>query len=416
MPACGQQPSAQESTSNAPSPYADEVTRIETAIKDLDTNTELSDADRNRLKTIYQDTLKAFESRRKFELSDASDEARIKSVDKALNDAKKAFQATSTEVGPDDVRGMKLEDVESALLTKKQEFDAEQKLVGEFENERTTRTLRRKEIPQRRTEIATAIAAIKQEKTKTAPENENPQISAARLQLLEQQLESLNSEDAALEAELRRYDAENELLPVQTDLARRLAVRYSEQVRVLNEAQASLRKTEAERQGDQARRFAEQFSTSTTLKKIADDIERVAGERKELTKKLSGTAEELILRQEELKKLQDDFKRTKSRVENVGAISSIGSLLRTEQAKLPDIASIRARINERQSLIRETELKLYDAAEARNEFADPDKRARKLTDPDDPEIREALPFSFEEIQPMLVLQRKVAGQLRNRVG
>lgn len=398
---------SRNSSQQESNPRDDEIAELQQDIADVDSNTELSDEEKVNLKQSFQDTIQSLKDQWKWQDSVAEDEALINSVEERLRNTQDEFEKTSSEPEEGFASNLEIAEVEKQLLELRPKLEAEQKRVTDLEQERINRTSSRKDIPQQLNDLATDIGIVNTELAKSPTEPESAEVTAARKAELTTKLQALEAESKALQTKLRRYDAENELLPVQTDLARRKALLLAEQVKLLGDRQVELRQTEAEKQVTQAKRFEEQFSTSPSLVSISQAVQSMATQRIALTGALRNTATELTQSQERLKRLQEEFKRTKNRVDNIGTVSSLGSLLRKQQATLPDGPAIRQRVADRQNLIRETELSLYDAADARNRFSDPDKRARSLS--------ESTGISQDRIIPLLTLQRKVAGDLEREL-
>lgn len=378
-----------------------EVARLQQLLVDSNQSTTLSDSDKETIAKELGEAIEQLNKLNTFQSDAAKDDELAGSAANRLAETKIEFDATATEISPDLTRGLELPDVDLRLSEVKDKLKNANDEVTKQETEIDRRTTRRKEIA---TEIDTLngnIAALEQTVSRTPSPDELPEVTTAKLENAKATLLAHQAERDRLNAELRMYDAEAELLPIKLDLARRKENLLEDQVEAFTSRQTYLRKTEAEQHAQQAEEFAIRFAQYENVRLVAELAADTSLKRIELGTKLTEINREVADGRDQLTRFQDEATRTRNRVETVGTTTSIGLLLRKQRTSLPNSTSIQISVRQRHKTIRETEFELYNAKDLRKKFSDPDRIAKTLAD--------EYGLDADDIRPLLQLQREVAG-------
>lgn len=403
-----QQPQTEQPATSVEEPAVeDELARIQKLVTQVETTEQLDDPSKASIKQQYNDAIEALKAKGELQKTTTANQQKAEQAPATIKTAREAYEKSPPEFDPIQYRGWVLEQVDPELKALRQELANEEKNIATLDQERLRRTTRRKEIPVRLEAIEGELQQLQSEATRLANTPDGGPAIAARSEFIRQQSARLLAEKQMLESEILRYDAENDLLPLQADLARRKAVNLRKKVEFLDSRMSFLRKSEAEQQVIWAEQYAQQFLNNEELTEIASNIREMAEQRIGLTGKLSAARDELKARQEALESLQTEYERTQTRVDNLGATSSVGSLLRKQQAEMPAPDEIHDRIQQRQTLIRNVELDLYEAVDQRKEFADPDARASEFGEQDG--------LDTDDVLPLMQLQREVAADLEGEL-
>lgn len=230
---------------------------------------------------------------------------------------------------------------------------------GELEKEPGRRIERRKLIPesqkaarQRLTEAVTQLNTLASSTEPAELVEAKRTVQRARIQSIEQELQSYVDE-------LQSYDARGRLLTARLDLLTR-------QKRTAEGVADAWRLLVSERRKEEAKR-AEAESREALLQavrapqQIRDEVKRVAQENVDIASALTGSdgilrrferaQQELEQTESRLSTLESDFTSVQVRVKAAGNSEAIAVLLRTKRASLPKIADLRRNIRLRSQTI-----------------------------------------------------------------
>lgn len=209
-----------------------------------------------------------------------------------------------------------------------------------------------------------------------APPSDQPEIlTNARRILYQAQLQKLETEPAAFQAELGRYDAEKavDLISLQTQIANRRLKQLQGEVERLNQIIATKRRNDARYASRQLQLFAEGKSTVSPYARSGDDrffagkltsrrdLSAAAATavlaRKNVSKTddLSSTIREVVDARKELEALQATRSRLLEKIARVGETGAIGLELRKELSSLRNTRGLQKSCDERQDTMRDLE-------------------------------------------------------------
>lgn len=233
----------------------------------------------------------------------------------------------------------------------------------------------------RRDELNTLLADERKRLTKAAedlgvnpPAGEAAEVSSAsRFETLSQRLDATQAIRTA-EAELRSYDARNELLPARKDQSQRRVLQAQKLVRAWQEQVEKRRRKEAEDQATRAREQQREVARSLpAVKAIADSnlalAQRRTGEQG-LTSKIEEINRLLAKTTRSLARLREQFQKARSRERAAGLSEAMGVLLRKQYGELPSPSDLRDRNRSAQRLVSRIELELIQLEEDRAKAGD----------------------------------------------
>ncbi|MDZ7620106.1 MAG: hypothetical protein U1E05_24145, partial [Patescibacteria group bacterium] len=270
-----------------------------------------------------------------------------------------------------------LAELEALLSAKESELTEQRAAVTELESELRRRASRRIEIPK-------LVAAAQEQLGEVLRQlhapvvTEPPAITAARRIKLLARREALEQELASYEREQRAYEVRTELLSSQRDLAARRAAHLEQVVLEWRTQVTRQRYRETETQLQQARREAAQAHPA--LEQLAENNARWAERRKELAELIATTTRDLDQTNDRLTTLQDQFERTREKVDTVGLTNAIGLLLRNQRESLPSDHDYLQRIGARQPTIRDCQFELLQLKDRRSELANLDVQVQRELD------------------------------------
>ena len=228
----------------------------------------------------------------------------------------------------------------------------------------TTRESRRKELPRLTNEEKELQRKIGDELALPPSPEIDARLSEA------QRLLALSKRDASLErvrkmeAELRAYDAEAELLPLRKELfigeEKLLQARIKEIADELNKRRESLIQTEKQKLEQLAK------ETSGTLKSISDRLVKRSNDWLELAKANSTIQLEMEAAKARKTLWAERYKIMKERIDptnskEVGSFNSlVGLMLRRQRSELPDPARLQAQLREYEKKMVQTETLILD--------------------------------------------------------
>ncbi len=202
----------------------------------------------------------------------------------------------------------------------------------------------------------------------------------ARWQLLRASLARQEKEDAWRQTR-------TELLPLERDIAALEAARLEGEVKTFREAVTKERQAELDRQKAQAEaqaRRARTFKKYQSIAEHANKIVELAEHRQTTAARIPIAVKQLDRTTEKWKALEDSFEQSRERVAAAGSTMNVGTLLRLQQKKLPNLRELEQSIHARQDEIQTLQLYSYEINDRNKELANVTKATEDLVDGLDP--------------------------------
>lgn len=203
---------------------------------------------------------------------------------------------------------------------------------------------------------------------------------SARTSRLEQQARwlTLQAKLPALKSQRSLIEATGELMPLQRDLAVRTASAARKQWKQWEERVSHWRKSESQRQAEQARRIVEQAHPA--LRSIAEQNAEIAELRIATAAGIEQVAKLLGEIEKSATLLTAQFAELQGRVEHAGATSSTGILLQTQRSELPSPDQFASRQQWIAVEVPQAHLQLMELNQQSRELADADAAVADLLD------------------------------------
>jgi potassium efflux system protein len=289
-------------------------------------------------------------------------------------------------------------DIEQALARERADLAAIEAKLDAIENELATQRERPAAIRTRLMEARRRLAEVDVELKTAVPAGGAGAQTTARRAMLAAEAAALNAEVRMLDEELLSHAAGLDLLQAQRDeLAQRVegiaerekrlsAIladrRRSEREEVLAEAQAARR--EAADKHPLVRQLVERNA------KLTEEIAEVTAKTDMIVREESATAEQA-------KRIGDDFRSVRQKLEVAGLSQALGMILLDQRRALPDRGVLRKRASVRENEIAITSLRQIHREDEQRELRNLDGYAARLTEHLTPTEREAISGELKEL-------------------
>jgi potassium efflux system protein len=250
-----------------------------------------------------------------------------------------------------------------------------------LDEEPKRRASRRQEIPQQLLDARKAITEIRKQMELAPSAGEDPEVSQARKTLLQAQDQLTRCQMYANWRELRSYDASNQLLAVQRDLAARRQAYTQGCLKIAQDLLAHRRQEEAEALAKKAAELTQsKYASIPAFKTLAEENVALAQQRlgkDGVTTKLVGVMAETDRLSGLLDKLREARKNVTDRVAKAGSSSTIGELLRRQRGYIRELRQQADAIADCKAEISRVQLQSIDLEDLRTASADVEARTRE---------------------------------------
>lgn len=348
-------------TADTEAPLSIEV--IERMLAEVDQLPGLDDTARGEIRAIYQDAIREWtlarghteQAARFAQMASGAEEA-LKKVRSDLA----SLTSTGDMTVPSDAS---LAQLESLLAEEEKRLSDWRREKERLESEPGRRASRRAEIPTRLRTVQDALGTAEAE-LKTLQEGMGPRTDAQRVRL-RARIQSLRQESNSLQQELSALSATVELPKLESDLAVRQASLAEKRVSQWRERVEQRRAQDVKQQAEAAANVV-----PAVLSPLAERNGALVKESEQLLEKIRTVNTQLEDARTRLTKIEQQFRKTKEKVEQVRLTYAIGLLLRRERASLPPVRHYRRNSREREKTIREVQLQIIDLAYEREQLLD----------------------------------------------
>jgi potassium efflux system protein len=340
---------------------------VQAGLKQVEQSRELNEATKAAVRELYQQALRELESARtwaikadRFERMAAAAPGEIAQIKAELA----AMPSVPAVARPADAA---LPQFDQAISKREADLDRWKSTLAELEAEPKHRASRRLEIAKLAAAALQQQAAIDQQlQAPSAMGDASPLASARRILLLAGR-RALEQEILAYDKEQAAYEATADLLTSRRDLAARQAALVEQEIKQWQQLANRRRQQEAQQQVVQA--GLEANRARPAVRQLAQENAALADKRNELARRITETTRQLEQTSTRLDALNDQFQRTREKVETVGLTNAVGLLLRKQRNWLPSAGQYHRSINARQLAIREGRLELLELEDQRTELA-----------------------------------------------
>lgn len=370
------------------------ISLIDSAVKQAEANTELTDEQRSQLLDSYRRTqsfIKSAQSARTnaeiFKQARETAAAEATDIQKNLEEALAAGEKTAEE--PDGKLG--LDQVEQLIQRYKAELAAEDGKASDLASRQESET-------GRPTAVRTALAENKGKLTDVTAqqklplgEADRPVFITARGWLLTSQADSLRAASHMLEEELLSQPMRLELMVAQKDRARYEISRLQETIKVYELHAVKLRQSvAAAAQVEVESAQAEAEGKDPLIVDLAQRNTDLSAGITQRTTELEGIKSREAQANEEAQTLERDLEAMQRKLDVLGMSQALGRVLREQQLRLPRQTFSRADIAGRDRLISASSLRQFEYEDARRDLRSLKVFVNKLLDGVAPEEADEL--------------------------
>ncbi len=330
---------------------------LQARLKQVDDLHDLSDADREKLKDLYQQALGEMEAAKRWAAKAAQFEKDAAQAPLELQQTKAAL-ASPAQPAPVVASDASVPQIEQAIAKREVELEQWRTTLAAVESELKGRANRRVEIPKQITQAKERLTKINNELQTLTTGDENSPASSARRMVLIAQRRTAEQEILGGDRELAVYETLTELLPLRRDLGVRRVALAEQVIKQLQELVNRRRQQEAEQQLQQASREAGQ-AHPTVLLRLIEENAALAETRKSLAARIVDATAQLEQVSRELSDVKELFKQVQEKAavaEKTNATRTIGLFLRKKRDELPNVRTYRRNIAIRQQTMGEGEL------------------------------------------------------------
>ena len=357
----------------------DEVTIevVQNRLKEAEASQTLDEATKGKLRELYQQATQDLETAKNWAASTKRLEQMASSASEELAKTKSDLSSLPRQPAVM-IPEVSLVQLEQALSQKGNELATSKALLTELEAEPKRRATRRVEIPKLAAAARERLAEVEAQLKTLAAGAETSELAVAKRLSLIARRQALERELASHQAELKAYDQRAELLPLRRDFTAGQVALGEQELAKWQEAINRRRQQDAENQLQRARQEAQEAHPA-----IADLMRQnaeLAKRRKALAQSIVLTTATLEKANQQLAALEEQFTRTKEKVNAVGQTNAIGMLLRKQRETMPDVRIQYRNIRQRQPIIRECQLELLQLDDRRADLANLEKQIAKELD------------------------------------
>ncbi|EXJ15216.1 mechanosensitive ion channel domain-containing protein [Imhoffiella purpurea] len=284
----------------------------------------------------------------------------------------------------------------------------EEARASEFEKMADTISSRPTTARQRLIEVKQTLDQIEDELKQPPVSDESPELAQARRWVVETQRKTLWSEGKMLEQELLSQPVREALFKAKRDLASQKLEDFKARQRQLEEMQSKRRQAAAEaaqQASEQAQREAE--DKHPLVRSLTQQNAEISDSLSSLTKGLDGFSAKLANIEAERKRIEEDFRGAKQRLEAVGLSKALGQVLLDRRNQLPDLRQYRDDIESREDQIADATLSQIRYREEERQLRDLDRYIRELTAH---EKSAQQPLVRKQLRETLTQRKRLIGQ------
>ncbi|MHB8901316.1 MAG: mechanosensitive ion channel domain-containing protein, partial [Thermoguttaceae bacterium] len=347
---------------------------VQNRLKETEASPTLDDASKGKLRELYQQALQDLESAKTWTASTRRSEQMAATAPDELARTKSELASLprqSTASVPD----ASLVQLEQSFSQKSAELAAAKTQLAELEAEPKRRATRRLEIPKLVAAARENLAQAEAQLQSLVTAADSSELAGAKRLALAARRQTLEQEVLSLQTELKTYDVRAELLPLRRDLAAGQVALAEQELARWQEAINHRRQRDAEDQLRRAKQEAQEAHPA--LADLTRQNAELAERRKSLAQLIVGTSADLEQAAQQLASLEDQFKRTRDKVDAVGQTNAIGLLLRKQRQAMPDVRTRARNIRLRQPVMQECQLELLQFDDRRTDLADLEAQIQK---------------------------------------
>ncbi|MGQ9660105.1 MAG: mechanosensitive ion channel domain-containing protein [Thermochromatium sp.] len=356
--------------------------QIEAQLAMLESSGDLNETLKSSLSELYRRTLANLTEIEKFDTRLAELTEALKTAPNEIQELQKALERQSAASASKPLalpEGLTSDQISQRLNQVLADAAALETRVSELSKLIDASQTRPATARERLIVIKQALDTLDQDLKQITLTGEPPELTQARRWALETQRQALWSEARMLEQELLWQPTNETLIKVRHDLA-------ALELRELRAQQRALEEALSERRAEQVR--AEQLASERAQREAEDkhplirDLIRqnaiLTEALGESAQRLSGLSEELAQLEAEYKRIEDEYRGAKQRLEVAGLTRALGQVLLDQRNQLPDLRQYRGQIRARENQIADATLRQIRYREEERQLRDLDRYLEEL--------------------------------------
>jgi len=377
--------------------------QIETKIAEAEAATALDEGTRNTLIELYRHALANLQSRRDFDLKAADFADSLKTAPAKTSQILERLKRLPPLDQPPEVDArLSIEAINRELNQILADLAMEESRLDEFDKQLDLGNARPALARARITEIKQTLDGL----TQAAAEGESAELTQARTWVTETQREALWAETRMLEQEVLSQPVRLAFYQAQRDETSRRVRQLKARQQALGEALNQRRAAEAaaaREAAEQAQREAE--DKHPLVGKVAAENARISDELSRITNRLNTLRADLSATETERKRIEDDYRGARQRLEAVGLTKALSQVLIDSRTQLPDVRQYRKLIETREDEIAEASLRQIRYREEKRHLNERPRYLDELTantpDADTPKVRDQLAPLLNQRQQLI---------------
>lgn len=346
---------------------------IRQRIQEFENKPELSDTQRAEIVSIYNRVLNDLEADKSLEDRRDRFTNLLNSVDqdrKAAQEQLRDLEQTPTV----DPTGKSLEELTDEVQKKSLEAQKAAKALDQLNNQPQRRSERRLEIPRLQAELTNRISELDTQ-IQTRRPGDSDDLTAANKLLYDVQRANSQLELDALREEVAYYDASEDLLPIQIDIAKRQMELVNQELQLWQSAAAAKQDRNVKK---------ELVGALEKEGSVPDELKSIAQENLQLVQQWSQQGDQITKTNqliESARKLRVDwderFDKSRTMIASQGGVTStVGEILRNQSRELPDVRQLKMDRRQTDRQITELRDKSFQVGERLADLADLDASVR----------------------------------------
>jgi potassium efflux system protein len=334
-----------------------------------------------------------------------------------LEEVKQELASPPGEPKPQVPEGASLDTIDQLRAAAEAELASARDELARLEAEKQNRSVRRIALPQDTAKARENLDQVRSDLRALAAADTATRLGSSRQTFLRSRMRALESELQAYEKELEYYDRRRDLLSARIDRWQRRVEARSKLVDAWRELVAERRREEADRAAEAARQALEEAARlHPVVKGIAEANKAFVDEAKELAARRNEVGDEKGKVETRMRDVEQRFDSVRSQVESVGLTEAVGTLLREQKARLPDLENRRRNIRLRRKEMGRVQVRTYELRQTLAEF-DAEEGVREAMSGVEPDLPEAERLLIEsEARSLLTKRRSPDGPLQELIG
>jgi potassium efflux system protein len=353
--------------------------QIQIKIDEISANPALTEAERNPLLDTYKAALAQLQEAEHYAAETADYEQQL--IDAPL-EIDRLRQSLNTAAAPREIQiaaNTALQELESRLTSEQAQLVNLQKRLELINQELLLQQARpdqiRNELSTDRSALAGVVNDLRTQQTIT----DDSRFAHAQRTLLTTRQLLLRNRIEMLEHELQNHDIRQQLLQARSDQVAREIDSSETRIVQLQDIVNDRRRHEATQSLRQSEAVSRQLTDQPEIvSEAADSNAKLSRQLAQLAERIETSSRRQIQLNEQLRQLQESYQSIRRQLEIAGLSDALGSLLRSERRRLPDIRQYQRNAEERDQHIVEARLNQFQIDEQRRKMPPVEDQMRQM--------------------------------------